>query len=192
MRDIGRVVRLQVQRDSLKKGERPERYYDPAAIVAVPALRLAAGGVWGLDGAIELVDVHNAAHPGSKNRGDNGISVNFTGHYRRMQERFGPHLAFGRAGENILVEYEGTASLAELAGGLLVEDARGELARLDGARVAEPCEPFTTFALALGERPAAAVMKEALQFLGEGRRGFYLGLGGEAREIRLGSRVFAA
>ena len=35
MSELGRVVRLQVQTGSLKLGERPNRVYDPAPLLAV-------------------------------------------------------------------------------------------------------------------------------------------------------------
>jgi len=47
MRSLGRIVRLQIQRSTLKTGEKSTRVYDPAPILTVP--RLAVGPV---------VDVH--------------------------------------------------------------------------------------------------------------------------------------
>src|SRR2546430_5652355 len=35
MRELGRIVRLQIQRSSLKTGEKPRRRYDPAPLLAV-------------------------------------------------------------------------------------------------------------------------------------------------------------
>src|ERR1700710_1980804 len=75
---IGQIVRLQVQESSLKMGERPRRWYEPGPIRAVPMLMLDTSGVTGreADGTI-VPDVHNAAHPASKHRGENGVSVGF-------------------------------------------------------------------------------------------------------------------
>jgi hypothetical protein len=190
MREIGRVIRLQVQRDSLKKGEHPSRYYDPAALVDAPALRLGPDGAWALLDGAEIVDVHNRLHPQAKNRGDKGLSINFSGHYRRMAERFGKHLTPGQAGENILVDFDGWVELSALAGGLWLEAQDERLIYLSGALIARPCEPFTTFALAIGERVPADHLKKGLQFLDEGTRGYYLSLGGEEGVVHLGGRVY--
>ena len=37
---IGTIVRLQIQRSSLKLGERPRRWFDPSPLLEVPALSL--------------------------------------------------------------------------------------------------------------------------------------------------------
>jgi hypothetical protein len=190
MREIGQIVRLQVQRDGLKQGSGANRCYDPANIVSVAALRLESDGAWGLSEGAEILDVHNRLHPHSKNRGDNSFNVNFTGHYQRMQQRFGPHLTLGQAGENITIAYDGIVTLAEISDGIWLEAADGQLAHIGPAVVARPCEPFTTFALALSDRPVAAMMKEALQFLDDGTRGFNLSLAGGPVEVRLGGRAY--
>jgi len=39
MRVIGSILRLQVQRSTLKTGEQPNRTYDPRPLLAVPARR---------------------------------------------------------------------------------------------------------------------------------------------------------
>ena len=83
---IGPIVRLQVQTASLKCGEKPHRWYDPAPILSVPALRLDSGGVTGVDGeGRDVSDVHHRDHPQSKFRSENGVSVGFSGHYARMR-----------------------------------------------------------------------------------------------------------
>ena len=105
MHEIGQIIRLQIQVDSLKSGERPYQIYSPANIRPVTTLRLTPQGVAGVqaDGTT-LLDAHHESHHARKNRGDNGVSVNFTSHYGRIQERFGERLVMGCAGENILVE----------------------------------------------------------------------------------------
>src|SRR5438128_5851712 len=64
MRDLGRIVRLQIQRASLKTGEKPTRVYDPTPLLAVDRLALGPDGALGegTDGSW-LVDVHHRAHP---------------------------------------------------------------------------------------------------------------------------------
>ena len=58
MRDVGAIVRLQIQRSSLKTGEKPHRRYDPAPLLSVERLAVTPDGVLGLsDGGAWLVDV---------------------------------------------------------------------------------------------------------------------------------------
>jgi hypothetical protein len=45
MREIGLIKHVQLQRSSLKQGQRPQRYYDPAPLLVVERLLLAPGGV---------------------------------------------------------------------------------------------------------------------------------------------------
>src|SRR6266487_3996123 len=68
MRTIGIVTRLQIQRDSLKRGEKPTRVYDPTPLLAIPALHVTPDGALGgtADGTWS-VDVHHRDHPYTKN-----------------------------------------------------------------------------------------------------------------------------
>src|SRR5215204_7294093 len=117
---------MQVQESSLKVGDKPRRY-DPAPIQSVPALSISSAGVVGLaENGESIVDVHNHDHPASKNRrGENGISIGFTGHYREMRQRFGQHLADGIAGENIMIEADRQFQVEELADSVDVEGTDG-------------------------------------------------------------------
>src|SRR5256886_17629634 len=45
MREIGAVVRLQIQRSSLKTGEKPHRVYDPSPVLSVRRLAVDGDGV---------------------------------------------------------------------------------------------------------------------------------------------------
>ena len=173
MRELGRLVRLQVQRTTLKTGVKPERRYDPAPILAVERLALSPDGVMGAADGGWVVDVHHRAHPATKNEdGLHGISVGFTGHYTAMRERFGPHLVTGCAGENLIAELAGRLGFDDVAQGLSVRGPDGqERARLRVLQVAHPCRPFTGWAL--GGTVESAVLKEHLQFLDDGTRGFY-------------------
>ncbi len=189
---IGRIVRLQVQTAHLKRGEPPHRWYDPTPVTEVAALRLDPGGVTGV-GADSFLhhDVHHRDHPLSRNRGDNGVSVGFTSHYRLMRERFGDHLCDGIAGENILVESEDVYTENDLGGSLLIETTGG-LVRLDQVIVAPPCVEFTRYCLQWphNQRPDRRVT-EALQFIDNGVRGFYASFSPRSvREVRAGDRVF--
>jgi hypothetical protein len=190
--EIGCIKQVQIQRSSLKMGERPYRYYDPAPLLVVDGLALTPGGVVGLIGGERVVDVHNTAHPASKNqRGLNGISIGFTSHYQAMRDRFGPHLADGCAGENILVEAERTFALGDLGDRLAIETAGGALVYLTGLLVAAPCVEFSQFATGQGERLPPEALKAALQFLDDGMRGFYACLAGDSADgvVRAGDRV---
>src|SRR5262245_41699643 len=153
MRILGTIVRLQVQRSSLKLGERPNRWYDPSALLALPCLLVGEAGVAGLTDDGPIVDVHHAEHPRSKNRGENGVSVGFTAHYRAMRQRFGEHLPDGIAGENVLVETKDHVSEVDLANGLLIEASDGSTVILDQFVVAEPCVEFSRYALADADVP---------------------------------------
>jgi hypothetical protein len=190
MREIGKIVRLQIQTASLKVGERPRRY-DPAPIQAVPELALAPEGVFAVDDAGRVtLDVHNAEHPASKNRMDNGVSLGFTSHYLTMRERFGDHLADGIAGENILIATDRAFAEAELTAGVVIVGEDGRRIALRDVIVAAPCVEFSRFALRFPDdaRPDATVT-DALKFLHNGTRGFYASYEGEPAVVRVGDRV---
>lgn len=175
MRPLGPLIRLQIQRASLKTGARPERTYDPAPLVAVPRLAVGPDGVLGAGPEDAwIVDVHHRAHPATKNEdGLHGVSVGFTAHYDAMRARFGERLTIGCAGENLIAEAGERLQLADVAGGLAVLAPDGsERVRLRVLEVARPCRPFTGWALG-GRTVEAEVLKQSLQFLDEGMRGFY-------------------
>jgi hypothetical protein len=190
MLEIGRIERLQIQVDSLKKGTKPNQTYDPAALRVVPGLRLTPKGVIGLVDGQELLDVHHADHEYSRNRSSNGISINFSAHYERMRDRFSPRLATGCAGENILVASDRVIEPAALARGLVIETGAGVKARLTQVSVAHPCRSFSSYALKLEDALTEGALKEALQFLDGGTRGFYCEWTGEPVVVRTGDRVF--
>ncbi len=189
---IGRIVRLQVQESSLKVGERPRRWYEPGPIRAVPMLTLDASGVTGreVDGSV-VPDVHNAAHPASKHRGENGVSVGFTSHYAAMRARFGDHLADGIAGENILVATDRVLGEADFAAGIHIEATDGALVRLEEVISAEPCVEFSRYALRYPhDTPSDRAVTDALTFLREGTRGFYATYHGTPATIAVGAGVY--
>lgn len=189
---IGRITLLQIQRASLKAGERSHRYYDPTPLLELPSLHLTPDGAIGQPAAGEpIVDVHNASHPQSKNaRGLNGISIGFTSHYGAMRERFGPHLTDGCAGENIVVAAERVLGLADLGGELMIVGDDGRRARLSALMVAAPCAEFSRFANFTAEPLSPDELRATLQFLGDGMRGFYARLGGAEAELRVGDQVY--
>ena len=190
---LGPIVRLQVPVDPLKSGAKPFQRYDPGNIRPVPALAIGPHGVVGIDADGEHIDVHHRDHPRSRFRGENGVSIGFTAHYRRMRDRFGAHLTDGIAGENILVACDEVVTLDDLAGGIVIGEGEAAVAIHEWV-VAAPCAPFTKFGLDLRHdwKPDRTVT-EALRFLDNGMRGFY-GRHGDERpavaRIALGAMVY--
>jgi hypothetical protein len=194
---IGTVVKLQVQRSSLKLGERPRRWFDPSPLLTVPALSLSPDGVVGLppDGD-PVVDVHNRAHPETRHGSGNGISLGFTSHYAGMRDRFGERLADGIAGENILVQTERDFTRGDLPGRVTIE-GEGGLVRLEAVRVIEPCVEFSRYALGRMGRPEESLERvdppvtETLIFLRFGMRGYCATYAAGPTTVRLGDRLYA-
>ena len=174
MRTIGTIARLQIQRGSLKTGEKPTRRYDPGPLLAVPRLNITPdGALGGREGGEWIVDVHHRAHPFTKNEdGLHGISLGFTTHYDAMRAHFGDRIAVGCAGENIIATTDQQFTYEELAGGVAILAPDGtERVRLRVLQVAHPCRPFTGWAL--GKQVEPEELKKHLQFLDNGMRGFY-------------------
>jgi hypothetical protein len=194
MREIGLIKHVQLQRSSLKQGQRPQRYYDPAPLLVVERLLLAPGGVSAVSADGEpIVDVHHASHPETKNRlGANGISIGFTSHYRAMRDRYGVHLTDGCAGENILVASDHVWSIDDLGAALLIQCADGQMVAVVDLMIAAPCVEFSRFAHLSAEPLTSDQLRTTLQFLDGGMRGFYARLanGRDDAEIRAGDRMF--
>ncbi len=187
---IGKVVRLQIQRSPLKAGEKPSRVYDPSPILAVSELTLTRQGAIAraLDGAL-LLDVHHADHPQTRNVNSvNALSVGFTSHYAAIRAQYGDHVTDGCAGENILIEAERRVTLEEIAGGVAIQPVGADApVWLRVNQVAAPCREFSGYVMA---GPGAVALKEALQFLNDGMRGFYCALASDAPvTIALGDQV---
>lgn len=194
MRELGQIVRLQVQRDSVKSGVKPFQTYAAVPnLTAVQSLSLDANGVSGTDApGVQYLDVHNATHPRSKFRGENGISIGFTGHYAAMRDRFGDHLTDGIAGENMVVACDERVSLEMIAGGIVIVGKQGEL-RIGPWVVMHPCAPFSKFCLNMpGEARPDRRVTETLRFLDNGVRGFsaVYPIADETVEIHLGDTVY--
>ena len=214
---VGTIVRLQVQRSSLKLGERPRRWFDPAPITAVTTLELEPGGVVGIaeDGE-RILDIHNRRHPDTRFGKDNGLSVGFTSHYAFMRRRFGDVVVDGLAGENIIVETDAAFERSDLPAELVLETAAGQT-HLTGARAIEPCVEFSRYALGFRGPPgldlttpaqhdAAApdeltpntsgrpdpTVKETLIFLRRGMRGYVATYASGPTIVRVGDRLLIA
>lgn len=196
MREIGQISFIQVQRSSLKVERGTESYYDPAPLTAVEYLLLLPQGVIGVtaDGN-QVMDIHHEYHPNSHNHnGVNGVSIGFTAHYRAMRSMLGGHLVNGIAGENILAESNISHRLADLGERLAIQDQQtGRYIYLSGLRVATPCVEFSLFAANHGMPLPAKQLKEVLQFLDGGTRGFYARLEDlqDTATLRVGDKVLA-
>ncbi len=175
---IGPIARLQVQVSSIKQGERPNRWYDPAPMMVVSGMQIDTGGITGISDRGELIaDIHHRDHVRANHNGKNGISVGFTSHYHRMRERFGDHLMDGIAAENILIETELTVSESDISGGVAILTSSGAV-MLTNVLSAPPCVEFSKFCAGYGrDQRSDHVITEALQFLSDGTRGFYATLG---------------
>ena len=211
---IGTIVLLQIQRSSLKLGERPRRWFDPNPLTPVAALELEEGGVAGIteDGE-RIVDVHNRRHPESRYGNGNALSIGFTSHYEQMRERFGDRIVQGIAGENLIVRTDRSFQRTDLPDEVIVETPAGH-AELVGMRVIEPCVEFSRYALGLGAggppehdlgtpaehdaaEPVASApggkidprVKEALLFLRRGMRGYCGMYARGACVLRVGDRL---
>ena len=185
--ELGTVIRLQIELDRIKENA-SSRYRDEL-IRPVERLLVTPAGVLAPLGEALVVDVHHATHPHSRSNGTNHLSIGFTGHYEAMQARFGAHVTVGIGGESVVVERAGRTSLADLGTELLFELPGGETLIVAHPAVMHPCAPFTRFCLREGEPPAAQ-LKEGLQFLDEGTRGFKVMPAGEG-ELVAGARLYA-
>ena len=193
MRFLGEITRLQIQRSSLTIGSGPTRYFDPAALLVVEEMFLTPGGACApAPGGGCLVDVHNAAHPFTRSRGENTLCFGFSFHYDALRARFGESFTFGCAAENIIIDGPTPRiTPADVAAGLVIETSDGP-ATLAKVIAAPPCMPFANFAL---RDPAASTdaIKSALQFMDQGMRGFYCNFAGpKTVTIRVGAKVYAA
>lgn len=183
------VVRLQVQTGRLKPGKAPYRYYHPDRILQVTSLDVGPQGASSVasDG-VRVIDVHNGAHPETRDpKGKAGLTLMGTGDYRRIQLRYGAHIADGIAGESILVDApDGLAGMSVTSARL--HTASG-IIDLRSVRVAGPCVEFSRFCL--GEEMSASVsgdVREALEFLDGGMRG-YRAVANSPGTVRLGDEV---
>lgn len=195
MREIGRITLLQVLQSTVKLGEGFNTYYDPTPILAVEKLLLSPQGVIGLlSNGQQVMDVHHIEHPASRNRGNNGVSLGFTSHYATMRRQFGDHLANGIASDNIVIETECIFARKDLGNRIAIQaQETGQFVYLTKLRVAAPCVEFAEFAANASLPMSGKELKIVLQFLNDGRRGFYATVADQSDQmlIRVGDRVYA-
>lgn len=187
---LGPIVRLQIQKEPLIIGVRPERVYRLDPLVNLDALTLASDGVIARSDSGWILDRHHAAHPSNARPNlDRVLSFGFTSHYAAMADHFG-EADVGDAGENIIVETDQMVSLDDIAGGILIKRPDRSI-EIKGAAVAEPCVPFTRFRLR-DQSTSLEDVKPHREFLRRGMRGFVMGLANldGAVEIELGDEVY--
>ena len=96
----------------------------------------------------------------------------------------------GAAGENMIVSSPAAYTADELKGVMVFENPDGTSCRMRVYRPMAPCNEFSHYAQQ-SERLPAGLLKETLQFLDKGRRGFALTLeGAEQGHVLQGARVF--
>ena len=182
--EVGQVVKLQVQRDRLRR----DNAYRLHNLAEVSVLRLTPDGPIGFDGSSWVVDRHHRAHPASALYDPaRALSIGFTSHYEYIWRRFDP-IPLGSAGENLIVDAGRLVSLNDLRGGIRIETS-DNAASIATAAVAEPCVPFTRLVTGRPDARAAEIVEEQNQ-LRRGIRGFVMALDGiDNFDISPGARV---
>lgn len=176
MQTIGTVKFVQIQREPLKLIHNPDAGYDDriyrtSPIEKMTQLQLTGNGILGIDDAEQVItDVHNETHPQTRFRGDNKISFGFIQHYERMRGRFGEHIQDGYAGENIIIEANIDILTLDSNRRFFIKH-EDTLIEMQNVIPAPPCRPFSIFCAE--EDLRGRDLKEALQFLSNGTRGYY-------------------
>ena len=192
LQPIGDLAFVQVQAQPLKTSGPDNPYYNPANLVVVQEVRLSPFGVVGVGADGErILDAHHADHPRSRFGGSNGISVGFIGHYDRMRTRFGDPLPDGAAGENLIVSGPDAPKPEDLAGRLIFENPDGSRFEFRLVKAMAPCQEFSHYVNRSSGTLPAGVLKDTLQFLDGGTRGYALELvGAEEAWLVPGARLF--
>jgi MOSC domain-containing protein YiiM len=186
-REIGKVVRLQVQREPLKASG----VYEPRYLLSVERAVVGAAGMLGREGDAWVVDAHHTSHPRARGGGNRALSIGFTGHYAAMEDRFGS-VAYGVAGENVIVAGQ-PLRMSDISGGLLVRRSDDEEYELRTPRPAAPCREFTSYLLRAPHVLDRSELQDEFEFLSEGTRGFIVDVShlAELHQIALGDTMLA-
>lgn len=195
---LGEVKLVQIQPNGLiiEDADTPNgQIYDPSRLVQVKRLEITPLGIQAdIPGRDHVLDIHHINHPDKKYGDDDLVSVGFTAHYRAMRDYFGEHMTDGIGGENIIIEYSQEVWPDDLEQKLGVENQEtGEVAILDMVSHASPCVEFSHFsAQSQHEKLSAQRIKEILQFLENGRRGYLFVLSKihDVISVRPGDKVF--
>lgn len=195
IRDLGRVKLVQLQPTGLVVQTPKGEYYDPSRRLVLDQLFITPEGIEAITPSGERVlDIHHMAHPSKAYGNDDLVCIGFSSHYAAMRARFGEHMVDGVAGENIIIDYDQEIWPEDLGQGIVIENQEtGSRALLELVRFAAPCEEFSHYvAQSQDKRLPADKLKNTLQFLGNGRRGYLLVLseGQEVVNVRPGDRVY--
>ncbi len=195
LRELGRVKLVQVQPSGLIIETPSGYFYDASRRLEVDYIEITPLGIEATtpDGE-HVLDIHHISHPDKAYDNDDLVSIGFTSHYEAMRARFGEHMVDGTAGENIIIDYEAEVWSEDLGKGIAIENQdTGHRTLLGLMSFAAPCREFSLFATqSQHERLPADRLKDTLQFLGDGRRGFLLVMS-DAQEtalVRRGDSVF--
>jgi len=192
--ELGHVKLVQVQPSGLIIETPSGYFYDVSRRLEVDQLKITSLGIEATTTEGEhVLDIHHISHPDKAYDNDDLVCIGFTSHYEAMRDRFGEHMEDGTAGENIIIECADEIWPEDLGKGIAIENQdTGQLAILDLVSFAAPCNEFSHFVnQSQEERLPADTLKETLQFLGNGRRGFLLVLkeGQESAVIQGGDKV---
>jgi len=181
---VGQVVKLQVQRNRLRTGDK----YSLDHLSEVSALRLTPDGAIGFDGASWVIDCHHRAHPSAvPYKPERVLSIGFSSHYEYMWRMFEP-IPFGAAGENLIVQTDRLIRLEDVKRGIRIESST-DTALIRTVAVAEPCVAFTRLVTGRPDARAADILEER-NCLREGVRGFVMALDGiDNFDVSPGDRV---
>jgi hypothetical protein len=195
LQELGKVTLVQLQPSGLIIETPSGSFYDVSRRLVVDQLAITSLGIeaYTPDGQ-RVLDIHHISHPDKAYDNNDLVCIGFSSHYAAMRDRFGEHMVDGVAGENIIIECDEEIWPADLGRGIAIENQEtGQLAILDLVSFAAPCDEFSHFVNgSQQERLPAGVLKDSLQFLGNGRRGYLLLLrdGQEPATVRPGDAVF--
>jgi len=195
MQELGRVKLVQLQPSGLIIETPSGYFYDVSRRLEVDRLKITSLGIEATtpEGK-EVLDIHHISHPDKEYDDDDLVCIGFTSHYEAMRARFGEHMVDGAAGENIIIECPDEIWPEDLGQGIAIENQEsGKLMILDLLSFAAPCTEFSHFVnRSQQERLPADKLKDTLQFLGNGRRGFLLVLreDQESAVVQSGDKVF--
>lgn len=192
---LGTVKLVQLQPNGLIIEKSSGYFYDETRRVEVDQLLINKKGIEATTpNGVHVLDIHHLDHPDKEYDDDDLVCIGFTSHYDKMRERFGDHMVYGSAGENIIIEYSDEIWLDDLGDKLAIENHQtGQMLILEQIQVAAPCEEFSHFAAQKqDERLPPRDLKEILKFLSDGRRGFLMVLprGQGEGSVRPGDKVY--
>lgn len=192
---LGLVKLVQLQPSGLIIETPSGYFYDASRRVEVNRLLITSKGIEATkpDGE-HVLDIHHLDHPDKAYDDDDLVCIGFTSHYQAMRARFGEHMVDGSGGENIIIEYDEEVWTEDLGGQIAIENAEtGQMTLLDLVCFAAPCDEFSHFVTqSQHKRLPTTELKETLNFLNNGRRGFLFVLsdGQESATVQAGDKVF--